>query len=378
MDTPEQVDTPNPVEIDNIDHSIDPTATSEANDAEPKKPKKEVEKEVKTARSAVEAAVLKVESKDKEEKEEKEEKETLKVKSEGGTKEAKAKPDTKATEEKPAENPAAKANDKPEVKADEVASKRVNAAPKRFSEQARAEWEKTPDTVKHEVNRVHSELKSGLEGYQKKFEPLKPYEQMAKEQGTTIDRALQNYTQIDGLLETDIVAGLDQIATQKGYTLREIAAHVLGQPLDEVQTQQDSIVLGLQHEIATLRNEMGKVTNNLQSSQESAIQNQVNEFKANHPRFDELEPDMAFLISSGRTLDLSEAYRQAELLNPAANASQAVQTAQVVQPTPSQEAQTLKGQKSIIGSPNAGSEISRKRTSSSIKDSIKHALSVVN
>jgi len=242
--------------------------------------------------------------------------------------------------------------------------------PSRFSPDAKAAWATAPDAVKSEVTRAIKELEGGIQQYQQAFEPYKAFDQQLKQSGQSFQEVFDHYTGIEQLLERDLLAGLDQIAQNSGFSLKQIAAHVMGQPQDQQATQQDSVIRELRNEIANLKKDIGGVSTTIRSQQEKAISSQIDEFAAGKPRFDELSNDIAFFINSGRTKDLQEAYDLAERLNPApvtppAPAAQAA--------PPADPAQTLKGQLSTTGAPSSGSNPAHRKPPASARDALDKA-----
>ena len=56
-------------------------------------------------------------------------------------------------------------------------------APDRFSKEAKDAWAATPDAVRKETERAFSELTKGLSEYQQRWEPVKQFDEMARQSG---------------------------------------------------------------------------------------------------------------------------------------------------------------------------------------------------
>jgi hypothetical protein len=140
--------------------------------------------------------------------------------------------------------------------------------PQRMAEHAKRDWANAPESVRGEVHRMQQEFG---DYYQKTkadseaFEPVRHFHEMAKQHGTTLDRALTNYTSMEAKLRQDVVGGLDIIvnnlnlrsADGQKLTLRDIAYHVLNQTPDQqrlVQTQ--NTATAAQHQIGALHQEI--------------------------------------------------------------------------------------------------------------------------
>lgn len=363
--------TPNPI-------STDPKTVEAKPEPEAKKPP--------TAREALKAAADKVAEK---------------------AKAAETDPDKKAapvqSQPKPGEKPADKAvadktlpDPKPAKDATQQPAKPVEAAkpepgkpaaqshheaPARFKSDAAAmaEWEKAPEPVKAAVHRSFRELEAGIEKHRvsaEEFEKVRDFDELAKRNNTSLRDAMTRYTNLERTLISDPIKGIQQVCDYAGISLRQLAAHVTGQKPDEVQGQNDATIRELRQQVAQLQQSIGGVTTTMQNQHVATIEAQVDKFKADHPRFDDLAEDIAFFLKSGKTTDLAEAYALAERLNPDPTAATAttVSAAPQTRTAPDPQAQTLKGQKSVSGAPSAGSDPATKRASTSIKDSLRRAV----
>lgn len=256
-----------------------------------------------------------------------------------------------------------------------AATKSTYEAPARFHAEAKAAWEAAPEPVRAEVVRLEKELSQGLEKYKESHardEALKDFHEMAAKGGTDIKTALTNYTNMERQLRENPIKGFEAIAANLGVPFRDIAAAYLNQPADQHQSQSDATIIELRNELAAIKQQVGGVTQSIQQQRQSAVLDTINAFKADHPRYDELEPDMVLLIETKRAKDLAEAYSLAERLNPAAAPPIPVASSAPVADT--RQAQTLKGTKSVNGSPTPGSNPSLRQPSSTIKDALRRAM----
>ncbi|WP_044547589.1 hypothetical protein [Mesorhizobium japonicum] len=250
-------------------------------------------------------------------------------------------------------------------------------APARFKSDAAAmaEWEKAPEPVKAAVHRSIRELEAGIEKHRvsaEAFEQVKDFDDLAKRNNTSLRDAMTRYTNLERTLLTNPLQGIQQVCEYAGISLRDLAAYVVGQKPEQVQSQNDATIRELRQQVAQLQQSVGGVTTSMQQQHVAGIEAQVEKFKADNPRFEELAEDIAFFLKSGKTKDLAEAYSLAERLNPAA--ARSVTAAPQTRTAPDPQAQTLKGQKSVTGAPSAGSDPATKRASTSIKDSLRRAM----
>lgn len=296
-----------------------------------------------------------------------------------GTKEVKRDETGKFASDKPVESekPVEATAEKPAAEATPPV-KSTSAAPARFSPDAKAVWDTAPDPVKAEVARMERELTAGIEKHRasaEAFEPVRRFDEMAKQGGTTLDKALTAYTNMENLLRQDFPKGMQAICDNYGISLRDFAAKILGQTPEETASQSDATIRELKQELASLKEQVGGVTQTFQQQRETATHQEVTKFAEANPRFEELSDDIAFFLKSGRTKDLSEAYRLAERLNPApvqAAAEVPASTAAI-----DLVAQTQKGSKSINGAPSNGSTRPARKPSKSLDDDIDAAFAAV-
>lgn len=248
-------------------------------------------------------------------------------------------------------------------------------APARFKSDAAAsqEWGNTPEPVKAAVNRTIRELEAGVERYRADataFEDVRAFDELAKKSGTTMKAAMSNYVGIEMKLREDPIGGLSQIAENMGFSLRDIAAQIMGQTPDQAASQSDATIRALRQELAEIKQQVGGVTTSIQEQNLASIQKQLEAFSSDpaHSRMEELSDEITRQINMG--FDLAEAYRRADLLNPLPPAPViAAPQTRTPDPTP----QTRKGSLTVTGAPGAGSDPARRAASSSIRDSIRNA-----
>lgn len=294
--------------------------------------------------------------------------------------------DGKFAKAEPAE---AEESDEPEQPKRETA---FREAPKRFDEAARRDWEKVPESVRGSVNRMQREFESGIEKYRadaEEYEQIREYREIAKQGGTTIKAALDNYVGIERMLQQNPIAGLEQIVSNLGLkdnqgqpiTFRTLAAHVAGQTPDQVSRQSDIQMQAMRQQLQQSQQQLAEMRQYVQQQQQAermrATQSEVDAFAAENPRYEELQdyiaetlqkyPGAANMSIKDR---LADAYAIAIARHP-----EAAHTG-----NPSAQAQTLTPRnraKSISGSPSAGAQISTnpaKRGKSSIDDAISNAM----
>lgn len=258
--------------------------------------------------------------------------------------------------------------------------------PPRFSSDAKAAWETAPEPVKAEIHRAIRELEDGQQKYRQsheRYETIRQFDEIARSNGHELRQSLEKVVAIEQAFSRSPVEGFQRICDHFGINMRALAAHIAGQTPDQVQAGQDQTISELRREIASLKEQVGGVSNTFQQQQQAAMSKEVEAFAADNPRFYDIMDDVTFFLQSGRIdqtlppLDrLKEAYSLAERLNPAPQAI----TSQIEQPLrpakdPDLSAQTAKGSKSISGAPSSGSDpaMTGKPETVSIKEAIKRA-----
>lgn len=245
-------------------------------------------------------------------------------------------------------------------------------SPKRFSDDARRDWEKAPDSVKAETHRAIREIEDGLKEYQKRWEPLKEYDRLAREEyGTTIKDALDRYTGLEKKLMSadprEKFSALQHLFDYADINMREFAAQLAG-----VTPEQSSV--HFEGQLQALRGQLAEAQERLsryERKEQDATMQTVEQFAEKHPRFDELSTTIAKFLENGFAENLDEAYAMADRLKPAA--AQASPETPVIPATETAPPQP-RAQKSIAGTPTPGSSPAQRKASPSIKEALQRAM----
>lgn len=240
------------------------------------------------------------------------------------------------------------------------------AAPDRFNDGAKAEWDAAPDAVKHEVTRMQRELEKGLSEYKTKAAEveareatLKPFREMAEARGGSIEQALADYSRIMMVGENHgPVAAISEVAKTLGVDIRAVAQAVLGQQPQQFDPR-DAKIAQLERQLVEVQQATQATTQTLEQQRAAQVRAErqavVDQFAAAHPRAQEaeVEAEMIRLLSSG--------YIAADL-PPQDRLSQAYDTATRLIPAPEPEpappaapAHTRPAATSISGAPASGS-----------------------
>jgi len=259
--------------------------------------------------------------------------------------------------------------------------------PPRFSERGRSEWATAPESVRGDVHRMAHEFEGAYRKYRADHETMnsiRHFHEMAQQHGTTLDRALHNYTSMENKLRNDVVGGLDVIvnnlnlrtADGQKLGLRDVAYHILNQSPEQHRiVQTNNVAQAAQHQIGALHQEVTGLKNALHqmhtAQQFTQTRSAVDQFADQHPRFDELGDLIEQELQFG--FDLHTAYQRAERLRP--SSPHAAQTR-----APSAPAQT-RPSKSISGAPDSSGPSDGQRKSGKQvgrREAIQNAIRRVN
>jgi hypothetical protein len=262
------------------------------------------------------------------------------------------------------------------------------APPRRMTPRAQTDWATTPESVQRDVHRIYGEYHQAFQRYRADHEAMntiRPFHQMAQQQGTDLNRVLSNYTTIENKLRGDPLGGLDLIVdnlnlhTQDGrkITFRDVCWHVVNQTPEQIKLMQaNNAQIAQQHQLARQQQEIQA----LRAEQQRAAymqhfhmtRAQVDQYAATHPRMDELANLIHQEIKLG--FDLDTAYRRAERLSPVSQAAQTRGNGTT------QAAQTRRPDRSIHGSPDVAPSNGASRRpvkQPSIDDALTNALRTV-
>lgn len=265
----------------------------------------------------------------------------------------------------PAEGQQQPTNEAMEAERREAAGKPYAEPPERFLPKAKEFWNNVPNVVKSDVYRVMQEAEAETTKFREAaeaFEPIKQYHDLAKQSGTTLDKALERYVGYERLLRTEPARAVTELLRSVGLTPAQYAQMVLQNPqLQAAQNQpQPQQAQQPSPEIQSLRAEIEQMKRQAAAASAAPL---VQSFAQSHPDFVQIQPAIAEILQSGilerlygagltPEQRLEEAYRMAggrsaplPASSPAPDAHSAPSEHRPVDPD---------GQKSIKGPPTAG------------------------
>ena len=250
--------------------------------------------------------------------------------------------------------------------------------PARFMPAEKELWRHVPNQLKSAVARIEREYAAEAETYRESrqfHEELREYDELAKRTGTTVKEALRSYVELEQSFARDPEGTLPRLLQKVGMnpmqavlavlksagaTPQQFAEHVRLNPA-QYQGQQamqpmrqpaqpapDPMASRAYEEVQELKHHLVR---------QEVLTNVVDPFRAEHPRFDELQEDIAFFLNSGKIPDsmddferLAAAYDMADRINPASYRDEP--QAEPAQPTAL--VNPVAGKKSIRGAPTGG------------------------
>jgi hypothetical protein len=297
------------------------------------------------------------------------------------------KPEEKVEEAKPERT---RADDgkfaRPEAKDEQQKEERTRVdAPQSFLPKAREVWRNTPHAVQQEVARMAQEHAAATEQTREtveRYESFRQYDDLARSNGRDLRQSLERMTQVEDMLQSNPVAGLNAILMEVGprkadgqpFSLYEIAQFIASQQPDQYQQmvaqprqqpQEDPRIAQYQQRIA-------------QSEERYAQDTIVKPFAAANPRYTELEQPIALILQSGMVPSslspaerLATAYDMAERMYPPSHDDRSEKSGGLAEQRRADD--DFSGSKSIKSSPGSVTETyePEAKRGESIRDSLR-------
>jgi hypothetical protein len=258
--------------------------------------------------------------------------------------------------------------------------------PPGWSPTAKVAFDKLPPEVQQAVANREEEVNRGFAKLSE-YKPIDRYMDMARQSGTTLDKALENYVGIENRLRQDFPTGIAELCQRQGVHPVALANAILARhgaspqqdaSGDQEQVrQQPSYDPAVMQKISALEAQVRQQAEFVQNQQNQGVQTEIQRFASNpeHKFFENVKTDMGRLINSGQAEDLEDAYDKACWANkeirallikqqappPSANGADAVSKAKAA-------AKATGGAPSAGFKPNAGAE------GGSIRDTIRAAV----
>lgn len=261
--------------------------------------------------------------------------------------------------------------------------------PTSWSPTAKVEFDKLPadHPIKLAVAKREEEVNNGFAKFQE-YKPVERFMEMAKQSGTTLDKALENYVGIENRLRQDFQGGITEICQRQGIHPVALANAILArhgaspqqdgtgetQAHQQAQSQDPAVI----QKLTALEQRLSQQEAQREREINTQVQTELQHFASDpkHPFYENVKADMGFLINSGKAGDLQDAYDKACRLNPEIYdlliKQQAVPSAK---PADKALERARAADKAIGGAPSAGFvPTSPVKPGASIRDTIRAAV----
>lgn len=283
-------------------------------------------------------------------------------------------------EEQPKDQAVAKepVADAAQVAADPVAE--ALRPPPGWSPAAKVAFASLPPEVQQSVAKREQEVNQGFAKLAE-YKPIERFSEMAKQSGTTLDRALESYVGIETRLRQDFPAGIVELCQRQGIHPIALANHILARNgVAPSEGQAGTVPQGHQQpsgtDLSPLLSKITALESFVQQQQSATVQSEIERFASDpkHTFFENVKADMGRLMNSGYAESLDDAYEKACWANPEIRGLLIKQQSPVSDASAKAAAatQARAASKSITGSPipKAGS----KGPETSIEDEIRQLM----
>jgi hypothetical protein len=252
-------------------------------------------------------------------------------------------------------------------------------APPGWSPAAKVAFANAPPEIQQAVAKREQEVNAGFAKLAE-YKPIERYAEMARQSGTTLDKALDNYIGIENQLRSDFPSAIETLCQRSGIHPVALANHILarngGSPDQYGDTGATQANQKAQVDLSPVMQKISALESYIAQQQNQGVQSEIERFASDpkHTFFDNVKADMGRLINSGYATDLSDAYDKACWAN--AEIRGLLIKQQSVTAAPSAKAaaanQARAASKSITGSPIPNASV--KGPQSSLEDEIRQLM----
>jgi hypothetical protein len=210
--------------------------------------------------------------------------------------------------------------------------------PAKFLPDAKEKWLNVPRPVQRDVANMAREHEAEVTRYREaadRYEPIRQFDEVARQHGRAgAHESLAEVAHLEDMMGKNPLAALNQILLRAGprkadgqpYSLFEVAQSVVqmgqqGYQQAVARTQQDNHQRGPDPEVAQLKAQLARM------QEQTLTATVIEPFKREHPRYTELQDDIALFLQSGKIPPslsplekLEAAYDMAARINPASHA----------------------------------------------------------
>ena len=204
--------------------------------------------------------------------------------------------------EKAAEKAAAKAAEPAEGEPEGKAAPSQHEAPKEWSQQAKADWETTPESVREQVSRMQGEFENGFAKYKEsaeKWSSVEPYERLAAEFKADLPTVLEDYRKMSEMMRKNPIEGMNYLAGRHGMSLTQLAEQVLQRQGSEQFKALEQNYQKLYNYAQQLETRVREIDN----KQLTANRDYIDTVRVKHrDHWEAIEPDVMFMLKNHQGL----------------------------------------------------------------------------
>jgi hypothetical protein len=257
--------------------------------------------------------------------------------------------------------------------------------PSKFLPDAKEKWTNVPRPVQRDVENMAREHEAEVTRYREaadRYEPIRQFDEIARQHGRAgAHESLAELAQLEDMLKGNPLAALNQILLRAGPRKAD------GQPVSLFEVAQTIVQMGQQGYQRAVAQQPQQAANSnpdpriehleqrlAQAEERNVAQTVIEPFKAQHPRYQELQGDIALFLKSGKIPGslspsdrLAAAYDMAERINPPSS----VRAPVAADPDPAGRADdTFSGSTSIKSTPGAVTPIDEPVRGGSIREEL--------
>lgn len=165
------------------------------------------------------------------------------------------------------------------------------------------------------------EIDKGLAKLQE-YKPIERYAEMARQSGTTLDRALESFVSIENTLRQDFLGGISQICQRQGINPLALANAIVtrygGSPANGDASAAQAHQNGQGVDLSPVMQKISALESRFVQQEQNGVKSEIEKFASNpdHLFFDNVKSEMGRLLDLGLATGLSDAYEKACWSNP--------------------------------------------------------------
>jgi transposase-like protein len=201
----------------------------------------------------------------------------------------------------------------------ETAAVDPNAAtrpPPGWSPAAKAAFDHLPPEVRSAVAQREVEINQGFAKLAE-YKGLEPLADLARQNGTNLVQAVNQYRNFEVSLQQDFLGGITQVCQRFGVHPAALANAILARSGAGQQGQAQANQPATQPpDIAPILQRLQRIEEQTQQQEQAKLQGEIQKFAAENRYFENVRPKMSELLKSGQAHTIPEAYEAACWITP--------------------------------------------------------------